>query len=65
MPSQDKNLHILAEFVAVFIIAPITIYIATQQTNNFNKYFLLIVAILTLIVDGYLLFNYKKWNSED
>lgn len=61
MPQNHKNLHIITEALAVFIITPIIIYIALKQSNDWYKYFLIILAIGTLIVDGYLLSQYKLW----
>lgn len=58
MPDAERKLHIISEAIAVFIITPIIIYIAFQQKNKWYKYFLLLLSIGTIIVDGYLLI---KW----
>jgi hypothetical protein len=55
MPEAQRNLHIITESLAVFILAPILIYIGLKQKNQWYKSFLIILGIGTLIVDGYLL----------
>jgi hypothetical protein len=62
MPPNDTKLHLIAEAVAVFIITPILFHIARNQTNRHYKIFLYLLAIGTLIVDGYLLLKYESWN---
>jgi hypothetical protein len=58
----QRNLHVLAEGLAVFAVAPITAYIA--YTGKFlpmwQRQFLGLVAAGTIVVDGFLLWRYTQ-----
>lgn len=67
MPQEDAKLHIIAEILSIFVAAPALIYIGTKQKNGeyvYFRYILILIGILTLVVDGYLLLQYKKWENE-
>jgi hypothetical protein len=58
MDKFQKQVHILTEAIAVFILVPTLFLIAKDQTNNSYKHTVRLIALGTLIVDGYLLI---KW----
>ena len=47
MPTEHKYLHIVTEACAVFLVAPLIIYIGMQQTNKLYKYFKLKLRIVS------------------
>lgn len=61
MPEKERKIHILTELLAVVMIAPYLIWLSwnihniTKHTINIHKNILLLIAIMTIIVDGYLL----------
>jgi len=57
MPAEDKRLHVVTEAIAVFILAPYLLYVS-RFTPGFHRYVVIIIALLTIIIDGYLL---SKW----
>lgn len=61
MPLQNKNFHIVTEFLSVFIMGPTLVYIGSKQTKYTYKYILYLFALLIFIIDGYLLLQYNKW----
>lgn len=58
----QRNVHVTSEAVAVFVVAPLTAYIAysTPMMQPWAKTFLYTVAAGTLIIDGGLLFSYSR-----
>jgi hypothetical protein len=61
MPQSDKNLHVFGELLAIFVLIPILFYLSFYQINFFNKILLYAIILVTLIIDGYLLYQYDKW----
>ena len=64
MPVAEKNFHIATEAASVFILVPLFIWIALNQTNKTYMVILLIIAISCIIVDGYLLLKYREWSTD-
>ena len=59
MPLAQKKLHIISEFLAVLILVPYFIYLS-KKVDTINASFLLSLAFLTLLIDGYLLLQWLK-----
>lgn len=65
MSSKEKYIHIIFEFLAIVILVPFFIHLLVKYNFNlFDKYFLIIIIIVTIIVDGYLLFTWFR-NKEE
>lgn len=61
MALKEKYIHMLFEFLAVTILVPFFIHLLiSYKFNFFDKYFLIIIIITTIIVDGYLFFSWFK-----
>ena len=61
MALKEKNIHILFEFLAVTILVPFFIHLlARYKFKFFDKYFLIIIILTTIIVDGYLFFTWFR-----
>lgn len=61
MALKEKNIHIIFEFLAVTILVPFFIHLLTKyKFKFFDKYFLIIIIITTIIVDGYLFFTWFR-----
>ena len=61
--ANRKNIHIITEALAIFIVAPILIIFTIQHWNNINnfyKLFFVIFITLTILIDGYLLIQWFK-----
>ena len=59
MPQEDRTLHIVSEAIAVLVVVPWLIWIVwKKELSDIDRLFLLVLAIGTLLVDGYLLI---KW----
>ena len=56
---KTKNLHIAGESIALFFV-PALFEIADKQEDISSKNFLRVLAIGTIFIDGYLLYNYLK-----
>ena len=56
----QRNVHVLAETLALFVAAPLTVYIAHTATGlaSWQRDFLWALATGTVLVDGYLLHKY-------
>jgi hypothetical protein len=56
MPQEQKYLHIVTETIAVFVLVPFLFTLSLNKSLNiYSRIFLFITAILTIIIDGYLL----------
>ncbi len=62
MPVAQKNIHIISEIIAILLIVPLLLYVASQ-TDKEIAFILYTIAISTLFIDGYLLSQYKSWNN--
>lgn len=59
MALKDKNIHMLFEFLAVALLVPFFISLLFKYNfEKFDKYFLFIIIITTIIIDGYLFFSW-------
>lgn len=58
MPKEEIVLHLASEAVAIFVVAPVLFYIAARGLNNYSKAFLILVGVLTLLVDGFLFYQW-------
>jgi len=59
MPQEDRTLHIVSEAIAILIVVPWLIWIVwKKEISDLDRLFLIVLAIGTLIIDGYLL---VKW----
>jgi hypothetical protein len=66
MPQNDTKIHIITELLAVFVVAPLLIYIGLQQKNGEYElygFILILIGLLTLALDGYLLSQYQRWSE--
>ncbi len=58
-PKKQRGLHIASEAFALFVIAPTLWHMSKKPTlNKDERDFLKVVAVGTVLVDGYLL---AKW----
>jgi len=56
-----KNIHIFFEIIAIIIVVPVLLTFIYKYWNDislFYKLFFIVFIILTLIVDGYLLYTW-------
>ena len=61
MAKEQKALHMLTEFLAVFLLVPFFwSLIQKDYLHKYDKYFLLIIIITTIVVDGYLFLTWLK-----
>lgn len=59
MALKQKKIHIIFEFLAVTILVPFFIHLLLKyKFKFFDKYFLIIIIVTTIIVDGYLFFSW-------
>ncbi len=58
MPNRHSALHIVSELAAVVLVAPYLLVLADRQQRQSDANFLLVVAMLTFLVDGYLLLQW-------
>lgn len=62
MPVKEKNIHIVTEVLAVIVIAPLLLWIAySGNLSPTKRYVLIAMAIVTILVDGYLLLKSGEW----
>lgn len=65
MAQQHKYIHMITELLAVIIIVPFLIYLLFKyKLKPFDKYFLLLFIIVTIIIDGYLFFTWFGTSSK-
>jgi len=61
MAQQHKYIHMITELLAVILIVPFLINILYKyKFKPFDKYFLILFIIATIIIDGYLFFTWFK-----
>lgn len=61
MGLKEKSIHMIFEFLAVTILVPFFIHLLVKyKFKLFDKYFLTIIIITTIIVDGYLFFTWFR-----
>lgn len=60
--ATQKTVHVAAETFAVLVIAPFLLYAATRkrELRPIEKGLLATAAIGTLVVDGWLLYRFKR-----
>jgi len=59
MPLKEKKLHIVTEFIAVFILTPYFInFLYRYDLDKKNDIMIKLIIIGTILVDGFLL---TKW----
>lgn len=58
----QRNVHVAAEALAVFVVAPLTGYIAWKNKDlpDWSRVFLGAVAVGTIVIDGGLLISYWR-----
>lgn len=61
MALKEKKIHIIFEFLAVTILVPFFIHLLLKyKFKFFDKYFLIIIILTTIIVDGYLFLSWFR-----
>jgi hypothetical protein len=61
MALKEKKIHMLFEFLALTILIPFFIHLLIKyKFKYFDKYFLILIILTTLLVDGYLLFSWFR-----
>lgn len=59
MAVKDKKIHILFEFLAIILLVPFFISLLMKyKFKIIDKYLLIVIIIITIIVDGYLFFSW-------
>lgn len=61
MPQADKEFHIFTEALSVLVAAPLLWHIGAQQANPNNRLVLQGMAVILVLVDGYLLTKWREW----
>jgi len=65
MAQQHRYIHQIAELLAIIVIVPFLVNILMKyKLKPFDKYFLLLFIILTIIIDGYLFFTWFGTSSK-
>ena len=54
---NKRRLHVWSEAAAVFLVAPWAIWVS-QKVDNPHKSIAILVAILTILIDGVLLLDF-------
>lgn len=57
---KQKNIHVASEAVAVFLLAPYMLWASARVKDPGMRNVFRTVAVGTLLIDGYLLFQYSK-----
>lgn len=61
MALKEKKIHMLFELLAIVLLVPFFIRLLFKyKFDMVDKYFLIIVIITTIVVDGYLFFSWFK-----
>lgn len=55
---QQQRLHVASELVAVLLVAPVTLYMASKATDPTTRAIGMAIGIGTLAVDGWLLLRW-------
>lgn len=59
MALKDKYIHMTFELLAIIIIVPFFISLLINYNfSSFDKYFIILFIITTIIVDGYLFISW-------
>jgi len=57
MSEKNREIHILFEALAV-ASAPYVLYLSTKQEKKEEQYFLIALGLGSLLIDGYLLYDW-------
>lgn len=64
MAQQHKYIHQITELLAVILIVPFLLHLLYKyKFKPFDKYFLILFIIATLVIDGYLFFTWFETNE--
>lgn len=65
MAQQHKYIHMFTELLAVILIVPFLLHILSKyKFKPFDRYFIILIIIATIIIDGYLFFTWFGTSEE-